>query len=91
MKEDNGTRTNQEGLGSTYAGTQSPDANAPDGYQKPTKEDQQEGSDAADADQDHELGKEYDSTSSYGDKTSKPDEKGVQDDEKEVQEGSPIR
>ena len=67
---DSGTSAKSSGKGSTYAGTQSPDPNAPDGYQKP-----QEGKDAQNSDQekDTHLGDEYAEDSSYGAKEKSPD------------------
>lgn len=64
------TTPNRGGTGSTYGGTQSPDPDAPDGYQKP-----QAGKDADNTDQDKstELGEEYNNGSSYGDKESLPE------------------
>lgn len=64
-----GTSTDMDGKGSTYAGTQSPDPQAPDGYQSPKT-----GQDAENTDQTppEELGAEYDNDSSYGDKESDP-------------------
>lgn len=70
MEENNkGTATNKDGQGSTYAGTQSPDPNAPDAYQKPKP-----GKDADNTDQTphDKLGAEYDDDSSYGDQESDP-------------------
>lgn len=64
------TTPNRGGTGSTYGGTQSPDPDAPDGYQKPAA-----GKDADNTDQAKgtELGDEYDDQSSYGGQESSPD------------------
>ena len=66
---DGDTPTNRAGKGSTYGGTQSPDPDAPDGYQKP-----QNGKDAGNTDQhkDTELGEEYSDDSSYGQQEENP-------------------
>jgi len=87
---DSGTSANSSGKGSTYAGTQSPDPNAPDGYQKP-----QEGKDARNSDQekDTKLGNEYADDSSYGAKEQSPETAaGEKGDEAETDaRGSGIR
>jgi hypothetical protein len=61
--EDRELTPDRGGKGSVYGGTQSPDPDKPDGYQKP-----QAGKDAGNTDQrkDTELGEEYDDNSSYG-------------------------
>jgi hypothetical protein len=68
--QDSGTGTNRGGKGSTYGGTQSPDPDAPDGYQKPKT-----GEDADNTDQRKSttLGDEYADDSSYGKKEPSPD------------------
>ncbi len=77
--KDSGTSANRSGLGSTFGGTQSPDPNAPDGYQKP-----QAGKDADNTDQEKatDMGDEYADDSSYGKKEQSPEaaagEKGDQ-------------
>ena len=67
--KDSGTAANRSGMGSTFGGTQSPDPNVPDGYQKP-----QAGKDAENTDQEKKtgLGEEYADESSYGDKEASP-------------------
>ena len=66
---DSGTAANRDGKGSTYGGTQSPDPNAPDGYQKPKP-----GEDAENTDQQKitDLGDEYAGDSSYGEEEASP-------------------
>lgn len=66
---DSGTNANHAAKGSTYGGTQSPDPDAPDGYQKPKA-----GKDAGNTDQhkDTELGGEYTGDSSYGQQEESP-------------------
>lgn len=89
---DKGTATNRNGLGSTYAGTETPNPNDPDGYQKPAA-----GAKAATNNTDTQggLGDEYADDSSYGDKDNatltkgSPDGTGKQASGEE--EGSPIR
>ena len=85
-----GTATNNEGLGSTYSGTQSPDPNAPDAYQKPTPK-QQAADENKQTEADHELGEEYDSPSSYGEKRDEDGPDDTSSDKDGVAEGSPIR
>lgn len=65
-----GTAANRGGKGSTYGGTQSPDPDAPDGYQQP-----QAGKDAENTDQqkDTTLGDEYSDDSSYGQQEPSPE------------------
>lgn len=85
------TTPNRGGKGSTYGGTQSPDPDAPDGYQNP-----QAGKDADNTDQDKstDLGEEYNEDSSYGNKASSPDtaagEKNIDDVETDAA-GSGVR
>jgi hypothetical protein len=61
--QDSGTAANRGGKGSTYGGTQTPEPDAPDGYQNPKP-----GKDAKNTDQRSrtELGEEYADDSSYG-------------------------
>lgn len=79
MKE-KGTATNQEGTGSTYAGTQSGKNDAPDAYQKPLPDEE-------DNNQKKEpnstLGDEYASDDSYGKKDNKQLEEGESDGKKD--------
>ena len=67
---DSGTSANREGKGSTYGGTQSPDANAPDGYQKTQGGQDADNTDKAKA---TKLGDEYADDSSYGQREASPD------------------
>jgi hypothetical protein len=64
-----GTAADNNGKGSTYAGTQSPDPNAPDGYQTPQKGEEAENTDQTPPEN---LGEEYDNKASYGDKEQDP-------------------
>jgi hypothetical protein len=85
-----GTSTNNDGKGSTYAGTQTPDPQAPDGYQAPPP-----GKDAENTDQQasDKLGAEYDNKSSYGNREEDPassaGEKSESDGDNAA--GSPVR
>lgn len=85
-----GTATNNEGQGSTYAGTQSPDPQAPDGYQPPRP-----GEDAGNTDQTpkQNLGSEYRDDSSYGAEEQDPASSAGQKGESagDNAAGSPIR
>lgn len=90
--EDNkkGTATNRDGIGSTYAGTQTPNPKDPDGYQRPKKTAADEADKAA-SEQEHpdaeDLGSEYHEPDSYGEK--KPLEESEDNDG--TAEGTPIR
>jgi hypothetical protein len=68
--DDNRATPNREGKGSVYGGTQSPDPDAPDGYQKP-----EAGADAETTDQHKstDLGAEYADGSSYGQHEESPE------------------
>ncbi len=85
-----GTSADKGGKGSTYAGTQTPDPQAPDGYQAPRPG---EDAESADGKAPGKLGAEYDTRSSYGDKESDPasaaGEKG--EDAGDDAAGSPVR
>jgi len=90
-----GTATNRDGMGSTYAGTQTPNAKDPDGYQRPkatdTDEEKEDTTDPKDSKSDNEtLGSEYHEPDSYGDQ--KPIKKtGNNKDNTGTAEGTPIR
>lgn len=94
MENKKGTATNRDGLGSTYTGTQTPDPQAPDGYQAPPSNDEKQ----QDKQQEQiklpgqePLGSEYEEDDSYGDKPPTfPPEKKDKDDQ-ETAEGTPIR
>ena len=66
---ESGTSTNNNGKGSTYAGTQSADPKAPDGYQTPRSG---EDADSANQTPPDRLGAEYHNDSSYGEKENDP-------------------
>jgi len=70
---DSGTAGNRGGKGSTYGGTQSPDPDAPDGYQKPKAG---EDADYTDQQKSTTLGDEYADDSSYGNEEPSPDTAG---------------
>lgn len=88
--EKSGTSTNKDGKGSTYAGTQSADPAAPDGYQTPRAG---EDADSTDQTPPDKLGAEYDNDSSYGDREPDPasaaGEKGTTEGDNAA--GSPVR
>lgn len=86
-----GTATNRDGMGSTYAGTQTPNPKDPDGYQQPKKTEADD-ADKASPNKKHpdkeDLGSEYHEPDSYGEK--KPLEETKEDNEGTA-EGTPIR
>ena len=79
---------NRGGTGSTYGGTQSPDPDAADGYQKPSEAGKAGGSDKTQPETD--LGQEYDDDSSYGSDGGNQ-AKGGEGDTGNAEEGSPVR
>jgi len=87
---ESGTSTNKDGKGSTYAGTQTPDPQAPDGYQAPRPG---EDADATDQQPSDKLGAEYDNKSSYGDREDDPASSagGKSESDGDNAAGSPVR
>ena len=92
MATSKGTATNDDGNGSTYGGTQTPKANAPDGYQQPAEADKEITKNTEQPAFDTPGG-EYDSPDDAGDKKDNA-EIAAGDNKKESsgeEEGSPVR